>query len=110
MGLFGLSVGLIFAGLYAIGVARPLQAVESQVEAEASALAETYIIEGPAGLIAQLEARAAQKSGQRAFHAFLDRDGRKLAANLPSWPTRSSTAWLRIEADLCRRSAAFGRA
>ena len=74
--------------------------MEAQVEAEASALAETYIIEGPAGLIAQLEARAAQTSGQRAFHAFLDRDGRKLAANLPSWPTRSSTAWLRIEADL----------
>ena len=26
MGLFGLSVGLIFVGLYVIGVARPLQA------------------------------------------------------------------------------------
>ena len=100
MGLFALSVGIIFVGLYVIGVARPLQLMEAQVEAEASALVETYIIEGPAGLIAQLEARAAQTSAQRAFHAFLDRDGRKLATNLPSWPGRQSSGWLRIEADL----------
>lgn len=100
LGLFALSVGLVFGLLYAIGIARPLQATERLVERETAALIEAYIVEGQEGLLAALAARTARPSHQRAFHVLVDNKGRAIARNMPSWPARAAPGWRRIEADL----------
>jgi signal transduction histidine kinase len=98
--LFAASVGLIFGGLYGIGVWLPTRDAKAQIELETQALTETYIVEGRQALLGQLNARAAAPARRRAFHAFLDRDGQAISANLPSWPSRPASGWRRIEADL----------
>ena len=100
LGLFALSVSLLFALLYVVGIARPMQAAQALVEREAAALRETYIVEGSAGLVSALSRRSQQPSLQRPFHVFLAPDGRMVSTNMPSWPAKPQHGWRRLEADL----------
>jgi signal transduction histidine kinase len=99
LALFSASVAVLLAITWWTSVARPLEDVRTAVAREADALADTYILDGPAALTAQLRQRAATISERKAFHAFIAADG-STTANLPSWPERSGDGWRRFEADL----------
>ena len=99
LALFSASVAVLLAITWWTSVARPLEDVRTAVAREADALADTYILDGPAALTAQLRRRAATISERKAFHAFVAADG-TTTANLPSWPERSGDGWRRFEADL----------
>ncbi|WP_420136332.1 sensor histidine kinase [Sphingomonas sp.] len=99
-GLFTGSLLLLFTGYYAIAIRLPLHRSELIVQREAAALQNSYIVDGAAALTARLKARDQVHDHSKAFHAFIDRDGRVVTANLPSWPKMARSGWQRIEADL----------
>ena len=95
------AAGLL-AGITWFAVERPLHQVRAQVAREAAVLYQIYRQEGPAALRTAILARRAQPSPSKAFDVLLDRDGRLLFGNLPSWPRTRAAAWVTIEADLYR--------
>lgn len=97
-----LATASILAGIYYFSVKRPMDEVQAKVRSEAAALAATYAGEGQAALEAALLARRQSPSHDKAFDAFLDRDGTLLLGNLPSWPLARRGDWTAIEADLYR--------
>lgn len=99
LALFSASVAVLLAITWWTSVSRPLDDVRSAVAREADALADSYILDGPAKLRMQLRQREATISERKAFHAFVAADG-TVIANLPSWPARPSDGWRRFEADL----------
>jgi signal transduction histidine kinase len=103
-GLFTASLLILFAGYYAIAIRLPLRENERVVQHEATALANTYIVDGEQALTARLRARDAvhdhHPDHHKAFHAFIDRRGRVVTTNLPSWPRAVRSDWQRLEADL----------
>lgn len=101
-GILCLSMALLSAAYYWIAVARPLDEVRAGVGREAQVLAQTYIVDGEAALVAALAGRQQWPDGRRAFHAFIAPDGRVISANLPSWPARPVAGWFSIEADVYR--------
>lgn len=101
-GVLCLSMALLSAAYYWIAVARPLDQVRAGVSREAQALAQIYIVDGEAALVAALAQRRHRPDGRRPFHAFIAPDGRVISANLPSWPARPVTGWFSIEADVYR--------
>lgn len=100
VGLFCLSVAALLGLFYWINVRAPLETVESQVEAEAKALAQSYMLDGSDELVHRLNIRARRVEQRKAFHAFIDASGKVLVSNLPSWPAYREAEWLRIEADI----------
>nr|WP_053000311.1 HAMP domain-containing sensor histidine kinase [Sphingomonas sp. Y57] len=98
--LFVGSLLLLVGAYYAVVVRVPLREAEQVVRREAEALANVYIVDGEAALVRQLRARDAAPDRYKAFHAFIDRDGRIVTANLPSWPRAVFNGWGRIEADI----------
>lgn len=98
--LFCFSVSALLGLYYWISVRAPLGAVYAQVESEAQSMARVYILDGSAVLVHQLHARARRMDDRKAFHAFIDGQGRVLSTNLPSWPAWTGERWLRIEADI----------
>lgn len=102
VGLFCLSVGLLIGFYYWSSVAGPFNDIKAEVDRDARELARTYIVDGEGALEAALEKRATRPSLRKPFHAFIDRQGRVLTANLPSWPNAVSSEWVEIEADVYR--------
>ena len=103
--LFTASVGVLGGIYYWVAIRGPIEATENRLVAEARALRRAHARVGSEGLVAILERRAGAPSPRLAYHALLGRDGRALTSNLPSWPTRQSGRWLRIEADVSREGA-----
>lgn len=101
-GLFGASIAVLCALFYWIGVARPLDEVRDAVAREAKAAADAYILSGGDELLTRLANRARAPATRKAFHAFIDENGRTVSANLPSWPSAPAEGWLALEADLYR--------
>lgn len=102
VGLFSLSVAALLAGYYWISIAGPLDKAKRAVDLEARALAGVYIVDGAAALEEALLRRSKEPAPRKAFHAFIDADGRVVAANLPSWPQAAGDGFIEIEADLYR--------
>lgn len=100
VGLFCGSMAALLGLYYWLNVHAPLEAAKQQVDADARAMAQIYILDGGTVLAPRLEARTAALSHRKAFHAFIDRDGRVVTSNLPSWPKAVTPGWLRFEADL----------
>ena len=97
-----LATASLLAGIYFFGVRMPMNDVRTSVRQEATQLAQLYDRQGEAALKAALAARRLAPSPDKAFDAFLDRDGKLLTGNLPSWPKAHRGNWVRIEADLYR--------
>lgn len=97
MALFCGSVGLMLAVSYVGGVWRPLQAVESQIQAESQALVATYDMHGRDALIRALERRAAASKGRLPYHVLIAPNGAVVAANLTDWPGVTGPEWRRYE-------------
>lgn len=92
----------LLGGIYYASVKLPMDEVRAGVRTEARALQAIYDRNGEAELKAALAARRQAPSSNKAFDAFLDRDGTLLTGNLPSWPIVKRGSWTSIEADLYR--------
>lgn len=99
VGLFAVSLLVVLGTFYLIVIHLPLQSARAEVEREAQSLRNSYIVDGADALVARLRLREKTPNPRRAFHAFINRDGRVVAANLPSWPDGFFPGWRRIEAD-----------
>lgn len=92
----------VLGGIYYFSVKRPMDDVRAKVRSESDALYSLYGRQGDAALRAALIARRQSPSPDKAFDAFIGRDGRLLLGNLPSWPEVRRGNWTTIEADLYR--------
>lgn len=99
--IFATTASLL-AGFYYFSVKVPIDGVRDKVRAEAGTLEAIYKQDGEAGLKAALLARRQSPSHDKAFDAFVERDGKLLLGNLPSWPEVRRDSWTTIEADLYR--------
>lgn len=97
-----LAIASLLAGIYYFSVRLPMEEVRDKVGAETAGLLSTYRTGGEAGLKAALETRRQLPSTDKAFDAFIGRDGRLVTGNLPSWPKTRRGDWTSIEADLYR--------
>lgn len=97
-----LATASILGGIYYFSVKRPIDEVRAKVRSEASTLASTYRRDGEAALKTALLERRQSPAPDKAFDALLERDGRLLLGNLPSWPLVRRGNWATIEADLYR--------
>lgn len=97
-----LATASLLAGIYYLGVKLPMDDVRSKVRAEARALETIYRVDGTDALEAALIKRRSAPSLDKAFDAFLEKDGSLLLGNLPSWPIARRDGWVSIEADLYR--------
>lgn len=102
VGLFCSSMAVLLGLYYWLNVHAPLDVARQQVAADARAMAQIYILDGGKVLTRRLEMRAASLSHRKAFHAFIDRDGKVVTSNLPSWPKTVAAGWRRFEADVYR--------
>ncbi|WP_136162402.1 sensor histidine kinase [Sphingomonas flavalba] len=100
IGLFAVSVGLLFGVLYWLIIARPMQDMAGRVSAEAAALVATDARDGRPALLAALDRRLRDHGDVKPFHALVAADGRVVSANLPSWPAVPFAGSRRLEADL----------
>lgn len=97
-----LATASLLAGIYYFGVRIPMNEVQAQVRQESGRLQAIYEKKGEQALTAALVARRNAASPNKAFDAFIERDGSPLTANLPSWPEVHRGNWVHIEADLYR--------
>ena len=102
VGLFCSSMAVLLGLYYWLNVHAPLDVARQQVATDARAMAQIYILDGGKVLTRRLEMRAASLSHRKAFHAFIDRDGKVVTSNLPSWPKTVAAGWRRFEADVYR--------
>ncbi len=92
----------LLAAIFFAGVWLPMNEVRTEVEAEARKLQAVYSRQGETALLGALESRRQILSPNKPFDAFIERDGKLLAGNLPSWPVVRRGEWVSIEADLYR--------
>ena len=97
-----LATASLLAGIYYFGVRTPMDEVRKTVLQDGARLQAIYDQRGQQGLTAALLERRKAPSPNKAFDAFLDRDGKLLTGNLPSWPVVHRGEWATIEADLYR--------
>lgn len=97
-----LATASLLAGIYYFSVQMPMDEVRTKVRAESQQLQQIYHLQGEQALKAVLLERRRSLSPDKPFDAFVDRDGRLITGNLPSWPEIRSRTWLNIEADLYR--------
>ena len=97
-----LATASLLAGIYYFGVRTPMNEIRAEVRREAAELRAIYEQRGEAPLRVALVERRNASSANKAFDAFIERDGRALTANLPSWPKVRRGNWVNIEADLYR--------
>lgn len=100
--LIFLTTATVLAGIYYFGVRMPMNEIRAVVRQEAAELQTIYQRSGEAALKFALVERRKAASQNKAFDAFLERDGSLLTANLPSWPEVHRSNWVSIEADLYR--------
>jgi signal transduction histidine kinase len=97
-----LATASILGGIYYFSVKLPMDGVRAKVRSEALTLSSIYQKEGEVALKRAMLARRESPSPDKAFDAFLERDGTLLLGNLPSWPVVRRSNWAMIEADLYR--------
>lgn len=97
-----LATATVLAVIYVAGVRMPMNEVRDMVAREARQLETIYVQQGEAALVATLTARRQAPSPNKAFDAFIERDGKLLEGNLPSWPVVRRGNWTSIEADFYR--------
>lgn len=97
-----LTAAGLLGGIYYFSVARPMADVRAKIRSEAAALQSIYRDGGEEALTAALGVRREIHAADKPFDAFLDRDGRLITGNLPSWPLVRQGDWTSIEADLYR--------
>jgi signal transduction histidine kinase len=97
-----LTTASLLAGIYYFSVWLPMDEVRRQISRETADLGSIYLERGSEGLVAALLRRREIATANKAFDAFIDRDGRLLTGNLPSWPSARRSQWVTIEADLYR--------
>lgn len=98
--VFFLSVSFLLAIFFIIGVMIPAKSLQDEIEAESEQFAALAKSEGLDKLRDALEVRQHTEADRFPFHALIAADGTDVTSNLPSWPARSGSRWLRIEADL----------
>ncbi|MET0375548.1 MAG: HAMP domain-containing sensor histidine kinase [Rhizorhabdus sp.] len=99
VGLFAASLLVVLGSFYLVVIYLPLESAKTEVQREARSLQNIYIVDGAPALVERLRVRESAPDPRRAFHAFIDRKGRVLSANLPSWPNQLTEGWWRLEAD-----------
>jgi signal transduction histidine kinase len=97
-----LATASLLAGIYYFGVRIPMDEVRTMVRHESAQLQAIYEQKGEPARKAALVERRRAPSPNKAFDALLDRDGKLLSGNLPSWPLVRRGNWANIEADLYR--------
>lgn len=97
-----ITTASLLGGIYYASVKLPMDEVRETVRAEAKELQALYDGKGEAALKAALLARRRAPSSNKAFDALLDKNGRLVTGNLPSWPLIRRGNWTSIEADLYR--------
>ena len=97
-----LATATVLAGIYHFSVRVPMDKVRTSVSREADGLEALYRQRGEAALTAALVERRNAASANRPFDAFLDRGGKLITGNMPSWPSVRRGEWVNIEADLYR--------
>lgn len=97
--LFMVSVSILVGGFYWMMVTQPWDETAEVVSNELDALSHTYKVDGEAALLAALDRRFRAPAERRAFHAFINENGKLVAANLPSWPSVPRLGFYEIEAD-----------
>lgn len=95
-----LSVSTILGLHYLANVMLPTRAIKADLRSELADLAQIYGTEGIAELTKVLDVRRHTQAERLPFHALTDAEGKVVTSNLPSWPLRGASDWLRIEADL----------
>ena len=97
-----LATASVLAGIYYFSVSLPMAEIRKEVATETTKLESIHAKQGVERLAAALEARRDVPSPSKPFDALIDRDGRLVTGNLPSWPQIGSRDWVNIEADLYR--------
>jgi len=97
-----LATATVLVGIYHFSIRVPMDEVRTIVGQEADGLEAIYQRRGEAALTAALAERRNAVSANRAFDAFIDRGGKLIAGNMPSWPSVRRGDWVTIEADLYR--------
>ncbi len=97
--LFMLSVSILVAVTYWMMVVKPWDETAELVGSELETLSHIYKVDGEAALAGALERRFRALSERRAFHVFLNENGKLVAGNLPSWPSVPRLGFYEIEAD-----------
>lgn len=97
-----LATATLLAAIFYAGVQLPMNEVRKKVEAETQTLQAIYSRHGETALVRALASRRMALSPHKPFDAFIERDGKLLAGNLPSWPVVRRGEWVSIEADLYR--------
>jgi signal transduction histidine kinase len=87
MALFALSVGALAAFIYWATLGYIEQQTNAIVEAEINGLYEQYERAGLRGLMDVIAERVERDTERRSFYLLADAIGRKLAGNVPYWPT-----------------------
>ena len=95
-----LTFAVVLGTAWWIGVHLPIERVEEQVAGEARQVVAAYSSAGPAEALRLLKSRRPDAGVGMAFHALLEKDGRPILANLPSWPSEAQGGWQYYEADL----------
>jgi signal transduction histidine kinase len=88
VGLFGVSVMVIFAVVYGATAGYMVGGLELSVEAEMSALLDARTAGGLPGLIAAVNEHASGPNHRSTFTLLQDASGKRLAGNLPAQPVR----------------------
>ena len=96
------ATATLLGGLYYFSVKRPIDQVREEVSSESTRLLAIYRQHGEEALTNALVRRRQAPAPDKAFDAFLDRDGKLRTGNLPSWPVVRRGEWVSIEADLYR--------
>jgi signal transduction histidine kinase len=87
MALFALSVGALSAFIYWATLGYLDTQTNAIIEAEINGLYEQYERRGIRGLGAVIDERVARDRDGRSYYLLADSVGRRLAGNVPSWPT-----------------------
>ena len=88
VGLFGVSVLVIFGVIYWATSGYMVRGLELSVEAEMASLLEVRASGGPDGLVTAVSQRAGGPNHRSTYILLQDASGKRLAGNLPTLPAR----------------------
>lgn len=94
------SVSSLLTICFFMGVMIPAETLRDEIEAESEYFAGIARSQGLGKLRDALEVRQHTEADRFPFHALIAVDGTEVTSNLPSWPARGGSDWIRIEADL----------
>jgi signal transduction histidine kinase len=99
MGLFLISVLLLFGFIYWFTAAYMVRQTDATIETEISGLAERHTLAGLSGLSAQLKERLSRRPAGSAIYLLTDPGYKPLVGNLDHWPkpTPTKNGWLNFK-------------